>query len=155
MAFGPIYPPAMRGAASHADSLCTLLSRLDPPRGHVAARLWLVGRRQEIECFLKALATDYAARRVTATAAAATLEAYLAGLHEGLRKHYGQRSPWCCGASTRATVVASEPSESSLTTIHRASFLRARSGIRSLDQVVAEELLADALVAGLQARGPR
>jgi hypothetical protein len=91
----------MRGSVNHAESLSALLSRLEAQPGHVAARAWLHGRSEEVECFVRQLTKDLGSRRLSERAAASALDAYLEALHQGLALHFDETCPPCCEIGRR------------------------------------------------------
>jgi hypothetical protein len=142
MTFGPFYPRLMRGPVSHAESLSALLYQLEARPGHVAARAWLHGRPEEVECFVRQLAKDFRSKRLSEVAAASALDAYLEALHQGLALHFGECSPRCCQVSTSATAVGGESTDSATATARRASRHFARRVSPPPDEIHADELLA-------------
>ncbi len=142
MTFEPFYPRAMRGAANHAESLCALLARLEPRPGDVAARAWLYGRRQEVECFVGQLDCDVRTRRLTEDAAASCLDTYLEALHRGLVAHFDEYSPSCCFAATRATVVTSGATDAMPADVHPPPGRFDRRDSTAFDEIQTDRLLA-------------
>lgn len=94
--FAPPCPRRLRSTLGHAESFGALLSRLEVRRTDGRARAWLMGRRQEISCFVQQVVRDLRAKRVDETTALGSIEKYLATLHAGLATHFGDRSPTCC-----------------------------------------------------------
>jgi hypothetical protein len=112
-----VFPHRLRLAAAHAESLCIVLSRL--PQGRSThAGIWLMGRRQEVSCFVDQVGRDYRARKVDEAAAVAAINAYLAAVHAGLATHFRIRSPGCCHASSAITVTAPRPADNTPTTFY-------------------------------------
>ncbi len=92
-------------AVTHAERLCAFLPALRPRRGDTVARAWLHGRTQEIEVFVRQLASDLRGRKVTVPSAALALTTYLDALHQGMIVHFGEHSPRCCRDESFATAV--------------------------------------------------
>jgi hypothetical protein len=101
MKVGPPYPRALLLSLKHAENLCGVLSRLaDSGHPRMVARAWLLGRRQEVECFLNHVKDDVRSKRLDEVAAARAIDNYLTALHKGLALHFGERFPSCCAASS-------------------------------------------------------
>lgn len=94
----PPCPRRLQRTLGHAESFGALLSRLEVRRAEGRARTWLMGRRQEIACFVQQVFRDLRSKRVDEAGAFGAIERYLATLHLGLATHFGDRSPACCAA---------------------------------------------------------
>jgi len=92
----PFDPRRLRSTLGHAESFGALLSCLEARHTDGPARTWLVGRRQEVACFVQQVLRDLRSKRVDETAALGAIERYLATLHVGLATHFGDRAPACC-----------------------------------------------------------
>jgi hypothetical protein len=102
--FGPFYPPALQVVINHAERLSELLviHELAPPTQEWA-QAWMTGRADEIARFVEHVALLWREGTLTDADAAATLDGYLAGLHEGLAKHLKCAAPSCCAGDTATT----------------------------------------------------
>jgi hypothetical protein len=100
MPLGPPYPAALLLSVRHAENLCGVLARLTPSPDHLFARAWLLGRRQEVACFVEHVTRDFRSGRLGAVSAASAIDTYLTALHKGLAVHFGERFPSCCAASS-------------------------------------------------------
>jgi hypothetical protein len=102
--FGPFYPPRLQASVNHAERLARVLleeeARTVESR-HVTA--WLVGRADEVERFVEAVVQEWRAGERGPDAAAASLDGYLAALHEGLARRLGVTAPTCCGTDSVTT----------------------------------------------------
>jgi hypothetical protein len=85
--FGPKYPDPLQAAVNHAERLCAVLARLEGR--HPDPRLWLVGRREEIELVLRLRIRDWKARRISLGFAARSIVRYLDDLHAGATSSLG------------------------------------------------------------------
>jgi hypothetical protein len=100
MTSGCPYPPALLLSVRHAENLCGVLARLTPSPDHLFARAWLLGRRQEVACFVEHVTRDFRAKRLGEISAASAIDTYLTALHKGLAVHFGERFPSCCASSS-------------------------------------------------------
>jgi hypothetical protein len=102
--FGPFYPPALQAAVNHAERLAELLGvhELAPPTQEWA-QAWTIGRADEVVRFVEEVVRRWREGPVRDEDAAATLEDYLAALHEGLAKHLGCTAPSCCADGDATT----------------------------------------------------
>jgi hypothetical protein len=115
---------SLRLSLRHAESLAAFILSLEqiprwahaPPRQErdpraTAARAWLIGRAREIRCFVRDVARDADSKSGEGSAAAA-IDDYLVELHKGLARHFGERFPSCCAASSTAiTATPTVPNE--------------------------------------------
>lgn len=108
--FGPFYPPRLQSVVNHAERLSELLAKKlrGTPRG--AAHAWLVGRGDEIACFVEHVAREWSSGALAETAAAKALAEYLDALHVGLGKQLRIASPACC-TGDQVTTVDVDPAE--------------------------------------------
>lgn len=95
--FGPFYPPALQAVVNHAERLSELLAihELAPPTQEWA-QAWMTGRADEIVRFVEHVVGLWQGGKVREAEAAATLDGYIAALHEGLSKHLGCKAASCC-----------------------------------------------------------
>jgi hypothetical protein len=102
--FGPFYPPSLQAVVNHAERLSELLvvHELAPPTREWA-RVWMTGRADEIVRFTEHLVALWREGRLGDDEAAATLDGYLATLHEGLATHLRCPAPSCCEGSAATT----------------------------------------------------
>jgi hypothetical protein len=142
MTLGLPYPRALHLSVTHAENLCVVLSRLGHP-GHppTIARAWLLGRRQEVECFVAHVTTDFRSRRLGEAAAARAIDTYLTALHKGLAVHFGERFPSCCAASSSPVPPVRQREEMDGTPPLLLRTKRTARGARK-DAAAAEDLLA-------------
>ncbi len=91
--FGPYYPPALQRAINHAEKLCQLLAL---PETAASLDVWNIGRSDEIARFIELVVCDWIDERLGETAAANEIDAYLEGLHEGIRRHLAITHLPCC-----------------------------------------------------------
>jgi len=82
------YPQALQQVVQRADRLCTLIAvhELTPPCDEWAA-VWLFGRAEEMAVLAQDILDSWREGRMEEATCRATLEAYLASLHDGLAKH--------------------------------------------------------------------
>jgi hypothetical protein len=116
MTIGRECPRALLHSVLHVESLCSVLSRLadvgenatgassagasHKDHDRKLARAWLLGRRQEVECFVGHVTEDFRSSRLAEASAVRAIDAYLTALHKGLAVHFGERFPSCCAASS-------------------------------------------------------
>jgi hypothetical protein len=102
--FGPFYPPALQAVINHAERLSELLGihELAPPTQEWAL-VWMTGRADEIVRFVEHVVALWREGTLTDADAAATLEGYLAAVHEGLKKHLKCDAPSCCVGDAATT----------------------------------------------------
>jgi len=88
--FIPRYPPALQQVVQHADRLCELIAvhELTPPCDEWAAA-WLFGRAEEMAILAQDILDSWRDGRMEEASCRATLEAYLASLHDGLARYAG------------------------------------------------------------------
>jgi hypothetical protein len=97
--FGPLYPPALQAAVSHAERFSHLLGEAEALHAPTDAlgRAWLLGRTEEIETVLGCIVEDWKAGRLTPDGAASAVTAYLTALHVGAQRTLGlRRVAPCC-----------------------------------------------------------
>jgi hypothetical protein len=97
-AFGPFYPPTLQQAINHADRISAVLARLPVAGADDADTAWVVGRVDEIACFVRAVACDWRAGGLAETRASSVIAAYLGVLHAGLALRLGVETLACCSA---------------------------------------------------------
>jgi hypothetical protein len=112
------FPGRLMRAVNHAESFCIFLARLDTRRGDASALAWLLGRRQEVACFVEQVGREYRWKKLDETAATACIDAYLAALHAGLATHFGERVPACCKPFLAITAVPPRPTDNTPTTVY-------------------------------------
>jgi hypothetical protein len=95
-AFGPFYPPVLQEAINHAERLSIILARLPVAGADDAETAWIVGRVDEIACFVRAVARDWRAGGTQETRAATAIAAYIEVLHGGLAHRLGVGTLACC-----------------------------------------------------------
>jgi hypothetical protein len=102
--FGPFYPPALQAVVNHAERLAELLGihELAPPTQEWALA-WTTGRADEVVRFVEHVVGLWRGEGLDEAAAAATLDGYLAALHEGLARHLGCEAPSCCTGDQTTT----------------------------------------------------
>ena len=83
-AFGPHYPPSLQDAVDDAERLAEMFAL--PELGARLHGAWAIGRADEIEQFVGAVAEDWRCGKISENAAARSIEAYVGGLHGGLRE---------------------------------------------------------------------
>jgi hypothetical protein len=88
--FGPFYPPEIQRHVLHAEKLARVLVRIETKRDR-----WSIGRASELSLFVADVLGDWRVERLATADAGATLEAYLAWLHAGVRKRL-RATPSCC-----------------------------------------------------------
>jgi hypothetical protein len=126
-------PRALRLSIHHAERLVAFLGQVEPQTSKDArlrnsgAAAWLLGRRQEVECFVLDVTLDIRRQKVSESHAAKTIDAYLTVLHKGLARHFGERFPACCASSAEAVHSIGE---STPTVVYGSSGALARSGTR-------------------------
>jgi hypothetical protein len=84
----------------------------------MASAAWVMGRRQEVAVFVQQVGQDFRSTRLDAVAAAACIDAYVATLHAGLARYFGERSPACCRASRAVTAVLPRAQDGTPTTLY-------------------------------------
>lgn len=94
--FGPFYPPVLQRAVIHAERLSGVLARVPIAGADDTDTAWMVGRADEIACFVRAVVRDWRAGRVGDTRAAIAIGAYVDVLHAGLAHHLGVENLACC-----------------------------------------------------------
>lgn len=126
----------------HAGNLCAVLTRLVHP-GHprTIARAWLLGRRQEVECFVQHVTADFRSRRLDEASAARAIDTYLTALHKGLAVHFGERFPSCCAASSSPVATVRRIHENERTPPFLLQTKRKARGVRKA-VAATEDLLA-------------
>jgi hypothetical protein len=112
------FPGRLLRAMGHAESFCIYLSRLDGRAFDVTSRAWLLGRRQEVACFIDRVGRDYRTEKLDEMAAMACIDAYLGALHAGVAMHFGERQPPCCRAYLAVTRVPPRPTDNTPTTLY-------------------------------------
>jgi hypothetical protein len=81
--FSEQYPPKLQDVVKHAERFCVLLG--DVWVAGDDARVWLVGRQEEVELVVRCLVEDWRAGIVDEAAAASSVGAYLRALHIAAR----------------------------------------------------------------------
>jgi hypothetical protein len=100
-AFGPFYPPALQQAINHAERLSDVLARLPVAGAEDAETAWIVGRVDEIACFVRAITRDWRGGGVEESHAAVAIGTYVEGLHVGLARRLGVGTLACCAVLDR------------------------------------------------------
>jgi hypothetical protein len=102
--FGPFYPPALQAVINHAERLSELLGihELAPPTQEWALA-WMTGRADEIVRFVEHVVALWREGTLKDADAAATLDGYLAAVHEGLATHLKCDAPSCCVGDAATT----------------------------------------------------
>jgi hypothetical protein len=95
--FGPGYPPFLQEAVDHAERLVHYLEAVDPATGRATAATWLVGRSEEIECFVATFVQGWRRGEATEREAARSVNAYLQALHQAVATQFAELAPSCCG----------------------------------------------------------
>ena len=95
--FAKRYPPKLQEVVKHAERFCVLLGQAwSPDRDE--ARVWLVGREEEVELVVKCLVEDWELGHVDEEGAARSVGAYLRALHLGARGVLEAGDAFaCCG----------------------------------------------------------
>jgi hypothetical protein len=104
-AFGPFYPPLLQDAVNHAERMVIMIERTPVADAADEASAWLVGRGEEIECFVGAVLSDWHDARISRGHAFVAINAYLSDLHEDLPRRLGVRRPSCCAAADMGTAL--------------------------------------------------
>ncbi len=100
-AFGPFYPPLLQREITHAERLSDVLARLPVASADDAETAWIVGRVDEIACFVRSIARDWRAGGIEETGAAIAIGAYVGVLHAGLACRLGVETLECCSTPCR------------------------------------------------------
>jgi hypothetical protein len=162
-------PRALRLSVHHAERLVAFLGQLEPQTSKDArtrasgAVAWLLGRRQEVECFVLDVTLDLRRKKVSESHAVKTIDAYLTVLHKGLARHFGERFPACCASSAEAihsigestpTVVYGSPETLARSGTHRVtiSSSRAAQRARAVGRAQNAGIPPEDLLAGLTSR---
>jgi hypothetical protein len=95
-AFGPFYPPALQHAINHAERFSDILARLPVAAAEDAETAWIVGRVDEIACFVRAITRDWRGGGIEECRAAVAIGMYVDGLHAGLVRRLGVGTLACC-----------------------------------------------------------
>jgi hypothetical protein len=103
--FGPFYPPFLQEEVNHAERLANLLRRVPVPGADDEASAWLIGRADEIECFVGEVTADWNTGRVRSIPAAVAIGTYVDGLHRNLARRLGVRTPRCCSSTLDVTAA--------------------------------------------------
>jgi hypothetical protein len=103
--FGPFYPPFLQEEVNHAERLANLLRRIPVPGADDEASAWLIGRSDEIECFVGEVTADWNGGRVQSIPAAVAIGGYIDGLHRHLARRLGVRTPRCCASTLDVTAA--------------------------------------------------
>ena len=108
------YPGELQDAVNHAERFCRALSRLQEVGAEKAserARLWLVGRADEVEKVLSCVLADWREGRMGEVAAATSVREYLGDLHAAARGLVGSEPALaCCSGDDAVTVPMRIPS---------------------------------------------
>ena len=88
--FGPFYPPEIQRHVIHAEKLARALARIE-----IESDPWSIGRASELATFVADVLADWRVERLSTPHAGASLDAYLAWLHAGLRAR-APGPPSCC-----------------------------------------------------------
>lgn len=105
--FGPFYPSALQQSINHAERLVDVLSvHQECAKG---GEIWLTGRTDEIQCFVRDVAADWQRGRRSEQDAVRAIDDYLDDLHLSLALFYGQELPACCQAVVARTAVPARP----------------------------------------------
>lgn len=102
LVFGAPFPEALRIAVHHAErvarfSAAALTAHECAGAATGRREAWLIGRAAEIEAFVIDLLADWRARAIPTHEAVRAIEAYLGGVHDGLRACVtGGARPPCC-----------------------------------------------------------
>jgi hypothetical protein len=94
--FGPFYPPALQGAANPAERLSCLLARMPVAGADDVDGAWMIGRAEEVTCFVRAVVRDWRAADLAEARAARAIGAYIDVLHAGLVARLGVETLACC-----------------------------------------------------------
>jgi hypothetical protein len=103
--FGPFYPPALQASVNHAERLARVLDWEEASRSGDLGDGWVVGRGGEIDRVVEMIVLDWRGGRVTSEQAAAAVDDYLAGLHDGLAVRFGVTRPSCCTGGSAITEI--------------------------------------------------
>jgi hypothetical protein len=95
-AFGPFYPPLLQRAINHAERISEVLARLPVAGADDADTAWVVGRVDEIACFVRAVARDWRVGGLDEGRATSVIAAYVDVLHAGLARCLGVETLACC-----------------------------------------------------------
>lgn len=94
--FGPFYPPVLQRVINHAERLSCVLDRLPIAVADDAEAAWIIGRAEEVACFVRAVSHDWQAGDLEEARAARAIGAYVDGLHAGLVVRLGVETLACC-----------------------------------------------------------
>ena len=112
--FGPFYPQPMLAAVARAERIYEtvssaladiLTSPAWDPDAPTEAEVWIIGRTEEIEQFVRAEVLDWEAGRTRIETTASTIERYLDLIEQGLREHVRAGSAVFAAADTQVTRV--------------------------------------------------
>lgn len=105
--FGPFYPDLLQAAVNHAERLAAAVeASLDDvlnspafdPEQPTNAEVWLRGRSEEIEAFVRDVVSDWRIGSLSLEIAAAVLERYIETVHRGMLSNVTEgKSLACCG----------------------------------------------------------
>jgi hypothetical protein len=110
-----LYPAELQEAVTHAERFCQALSRLHEvgaePRSE-RARVWLVGRTDEVEKVLSCVVADWREGRVGEAVAARSVREYLGDLHVAVRGLVEGEPAWgCCSGDDVVTLPMRLPGD--------------------------------------------
>ena len=101
--FGPFYPTTLQGAINHAERLVDALSVQQECAA--GGEIWLVGRSDEIQCFVREVAEDWRRGRLDERGAARSIDGYLTDLHVSLGQLFAGNLPRCCRGAAAMTAL--------------------------------------------------
>jgi hypothetical protein len=103
--FAKRYPARLQVVVKHAERFCSLLDQAWCTDRH-EARVWLVGRQEEVELVVTCLVSDWENGRVDEEGAVRSVGAYLRALHFGARGVLEAGDTFaCCGDGGEAATV--------------------------------------------------
>jgi hypothetical protein len=101
--FSGLYPPKLHDVVKHAERFCILLGGVWAAGED--ARVWLVGREEEVELVVACLVEDWRAEVLDEAAAASSVGAYLRALHIAAREVLEAADAFaCCGDGGAVTL---------------------------------------------------
>lgn len=105
--FGPFYPSTLQRSINHAERLVEVL--IVHQECAKDGEVWLIGRSDEIQCFVLDVAADWQRGRLSEQDAVRAIDDYLDDLHLSLALFYGQDLATCCRAVGARTTVPGRP----------------------------------------------